>query len=351
MAIVLLLVGVVVLVVGAETLVRGASRLALLLGVSPLVIGLTIVAGGTSAPELAVSATAAAGGSGDLAVGNVIGSNILNVLLILGLSAVVAPLAVAKRLVRLDVPVMVVVSIGVWALAANGQVGRIEGMVLLGLLVVYTVVVVRQGRAEDSDPEADERKPTRRSVARDVLLVVVGLALLVLGSNLMVDGATSIARSVGVSELTIGLTVVALGTSLPELATSVIASVRGARDLAVGNVVGSNLFNLMAVLGVSAVVAPDGLPVTDEVLRFDFPIVVATAVACLPIFFTGHRIDRWEGGLFLAYYVAYVVYVVAAAVAASPVDDFVGAALWFVTPITAVTLGVLALREIRGARP
>ncbi len=342
-----LAVGLALLVVGAELLVRGASRFAALFRVPPLVIGLTVVAAGTSAPELAVSAVAAAGGRGDLAVGNVLGSNILNVLLILGVSALIAPLRVGRQLVRLDVPVMVAVSVGVWALSMNGTVGPAEGLLLVALLVAYTVVLVRKGRSEAPGPAEAPGRRRWVSAAVQGLLILVGLALLVAGSTLMVDGATAIARRLGVGELTIGLTIVALGTSLPELATSVLASIRGERDLAVGNIVGSNLFNLTAVLGVAAIAAPGGLPIGEEVLRFDFPIVIAAAVACLPIFFTGHRIDRWEGALFLTYYGAYAAYVVAAAVGSSTVDEMVAAALWFVVPLSVLTLGVFALREIR----
>jgi cation:H+ antiporter len=354
MPLLLLAAGLVLLIAGAEMLVRGASRIAAVFGVPPLVIGLTIVAMGTSAPEMAVSAVAAAGDRGDLAIGNVLGSNILNVLLILGLSAVIAPLNVARQLVRLDVPVVVALSIGVWALASNGTVGAAEGVLLIVGLVAYTAFLVRKGRADAAaslqppgDTSAPAGRPTWQVGLLNGALITAGLGLLVVGSDLMVDGATEIALRLGVNELTIGLTVVALGTSLPELATSVLATIRGERDLAVGNVVGSNLFNLTGVLGVAAVAAPGGLPIGEEVLRFDFPIVIASAVACLPIFFTGHRIDRWEGALFLAYYVAYTAYVVAAAIGNSPIDELVTGMLWFVVPLTVLTLGVLGFREMR----
>lgn len=347
MPIISLVAGLVLLVVGAELLVRGASRVAALMGVPPLVIGLTIVAAGTSTPELAVSAVAAAGGRGDLAVGNALGSNILNVLLILGVAAVIAPLTVAKQLVRLDVPVMVVASAGVWALAMDGRIGMTEGLLLLLLLAAYTAILIRKGRSEPQGVPPGSRWPKWAVGLVSGLLILAGLGLLVTGSNLMVDGATLIARRLGVAELTIGLTVVAFGTSLPELATSILASLRGERDLAVGNVVGSNIFNLTAVLGVAAVAAPGGLLVGAEILRFDFPIVIVAAVACLPIFFTGHRIDRWEGVLFLLYYGAYVAYVVAASIRSSPVDEMIGAALWFVVPLTVLTLLIFALREMR----
>jgi len=345
--------GGLLLVAGAEALVRGASRLAAALGVSPLVIGLTVVAFGTSAPELAVSVSSSFAGQTDIAVGNVVGSNIFNVLLILGLAALVTPLVVAQQLVRLDVPVMIGVSVLLGALAADGQVSRFEGTLLFAGLVAYTAFGIRMSRAETAavraeyaaELEAGSERPV--GVVLNTFLVAVGLGTLVLGSRWFVTAAVAVAQSLGVSELVIGLTIVAAGTSLPEVATSVMASLRGERDIAVGNVVGSNLFNILGVLGLSAVVAPDGLAVAPAVSRFDLPVMVAVAVACLPIFLTGHRIARWEGGLFLAYYVAYVTYLVLGATQ----HDALPAVSWvmgvFVLPLTAVTLAVLAGRAVR----
>lgn len=354
----LFVLGIVLLVAGAEVLVRGASRLAALLGVSPLVIGLTVVAFGTSTPELAVTVQSSLSGQAgaDIALGNVVGSNIFNVLLILGLSALVAPLVVAQRLVQVEVPLMIVVSVAVLVLAANGSLGRWEGLLLFGGVVVYTAVAIRSGRREArSGREEGESSPAspssrRWAVAGSLVLASTGLAMLVLGSRWLVTGALAMARALGVGELVVGLTIVAAGTSLPELATSVVASVRGERDIAVGNVVGSNLFNLLAVLGVAALVAPGGVAVAPAAVRFDIPVMIAVAVACLPIFFTGHAIARWEGALFLALYGAYTAFLILAASHHRALGPFSAAMMLFVAPLVLVTLGVSCARELRARR-
>jgi cation:H+ antiporter len=354
MTILLFVLGLVLLVVGAEALVRGASRLALAFGISPLVIGLTVVAFGTSAPELAVSVTSSLTGSADVAVGNVVGSNIFNVLFILGVSALIVPLAVAQQLVRLDVPLMIAVSLLVALFARGGQVGRIEGSLLFLGIVVYTVFLIRQSRREGKPVAGEYAEAFGEGAPKakwqwvlDVALVAVGLALLVLGARWLVNGAVAFARVLGVSELIIGLTIVAAGTSLPEVATSIVAAIRGERDIAVGNVVGSNIFNILSVLGLSAALSPAGLTVSASALRFDIPVMIAVAVACLPIFLTGHVIARWEGALFLGYYVAYVGYLILAATGNELLGPFRVAMLAFVLPLTAITLGVVLVRALR----
>ena len=355
-ALIPLVIGVVLLTLGAESLVRGASSLARAVGISPLVVGLTVVAYGTSAPELAVSVQARLAGQGDIAVGNVIGSNIFNVLLILGLSALITPLVVAQQLVRREVPLMVGVSVALVLMVLDGVLGQLEGLLLAAGAVGYTVFTVRESRRESRAVREEYEKkyggngPARAVPARLVLqvaLLIVGLAMLVTGANQLVQGAVTIARTLGVSELVIGLTIVAAGTSLPEVATSVMAAIRGERDIAVGNVVGSNIFNILLILGVSGALAPRGLGVDPTVLAFDLPVMVAVAVACLPIFFTGHLIDRWEGALFLAYYAAYVTYIVLGAARSDALAPFGTAILWFVLPLTMVTLLLLAAREWR----
>ena len=309
--------GLVLLILGAEALVRGASRLAAAAGISSLVIGLTVVAFGTSAPELAVSAKAALSGQASVALGNVIGSNTFNVLAILGLSATIVPLAVSSQLVRFDVPVMVGVSLLAWLLASDQVIGRTDGVILLVAFVVYTgtlLYIGKQSKSVESDDTPNATPAPQGSKVVAALLVLVGLGLLVLGSRLFVDAAVTIAVAMGVSELVVGLTIVAAGTSLPEVVTSVVASLRGERDIAVGNVVGSNIFNLLCVLSAAGLLAPAGMEVSPEVLRFDFPVMVVTAAICLPIFFTRFTVDRWEGILLLGLYVAYVSYLVYAAV-------------------------------------
>ncbi|MEW6338811.1 MAG: calcium/sodium antiporter [Acidobacteriota bacterium] len=351
MTLVLFVLGLGLLIAGAEALVRGSSGLAGRFGIPPLVIGLTVVAFGTSSPEMTVSVLSALGGKADLALGNVVGSNVLNVLFILGLSALITPLVVARQLVILDVPVMIAVSLAVWGMAADGRISRLEGALLFAGALGYTAFLVRMARRERSGsvPGAEPEVP-RDPLALQAVLVVAGLGLLVLGSRWLVDGAVAFARSFGLSELVIGLTIVAAGTSLPEVASSVVAALRGQRDIAVGNVVGSNLFNLLMVLGASALVAPGGVGVSDAALRFDLPVMVAVAAACLPIFFTGHLIARWEGGLFLFYYLAYTGFLVLDAQGHTAASGLGRIVLLYVLPITALTLVVLGARALRAAR-
>jgi cation:H+ antiporter len=346
-----LIAGLLLLVAGAEVLVRGAAKLAAQFGIPPLIIGLTVVAFGTSAPETAVSVQAAVNGSGDLAIGNVIGSNIANVLLVLGLTALVAPLIVSRQLIRLDVPIMIGASLVVYALAWDGRLSRLDGALLFAGILVYTsflIISSRKAPVVDNDEFSKEfglqQAPKPYAWLADVGLIVVGLVLLVGGAQLLVEGAVSLARALGLSELIIGLTVIAIGTSLPELATSILAAFKGERDIAVGNIVGSNIFNLLLVLGLASLVAPLPISVSPNALAFDFPVMIAVAVACLPIFFAGYRINRWEGLLFVAYYGAYLLYLALFATGRAFAQTFGDAMLWYVLPLTAVTLLVIAGR-------
>ncbi|MDY0022918.1 calcium/sodium antiporter [Arenimonas caeni] len=352
MTLLLFLAGLALLILGAELMVRGASRLSLSLGIAPLVVGLTVVSFGTSAPELAISVKSALGGQADLALGNVVGSNIFNVLFILGLSALVAPLVVDRQLVRQDVPILIAASLLVGGMAFDRDISRGDGAVLVLLLVAYTGLLYWSSRraapAELEDPlvvGADSPWLSRLWV--QLLLIVAGLALLVLGSRWLVAAAIDMATALGVSPLVIGLTIVSAGTSLPEVATSVVAAARGEREIAVGNVIGSCIFNLLAVLGISALVAPQGLGVPGALLAFDLPVMFAVAVACLPVLFTGHRIGRAEGALFLAYYVFYVTYLVLFARDHAALDEFSLVMSVVVIPLTVFTLVVVAWRELR----
>lgn len=343
--------GLVALLVGAEALVRGASRLALATGLSPLVIGLTVVGFGTSAPELAVSLDAARRGAADIAVGNIVGSNITNVLLILGLSALIAPLVVQRQLIRIDVPVMIACSVAVMLLALDGAISRIEGGILAALAVGYLLMQVRLGRVEPVEADSPAAVPKgARAWLVNVALVLGGLVLLVAGARWLVEAAVAIAQALGMSELVIGLTVIAVGTSMPEIATSVIAALRGERDLAVGNVIGSNVLNLLAVLGLTAVFSSTGVPVGPAAVNFDLPVMTAVAVACLPIFFTGHCIHRWEGGVFLGYYAAYTAYLLLDAAGHDALPAYSRVMAYFVLPLTALTLAVVLARALRERR-
>lgn len=358
MTVLLFIGGLAALVAGAALLVRGASLLALRLGLSPLVVGLTVVAFGTSAPEMAVSTGAVLSGQGGLAVGNAVGSNTFNVLFILGLAALITPLAVHRQVIRQEAPIMIGAAVLLIVLGLDGELGLVDALLLLALLMAYTVFLVRQSRAEPAasgpDEFAEELRPAASgrwdaTLPAQVGLILVGLALLVLGSEGLVRAAVSFARALGLSEVIIGLTIVAAGTSLPEVAASVMASLKGERDIAVGNVVGSCIFNIFGVVGLSALVASLGggtaLPLPPDVARFDLWVMLAALVACLPVFLTSREIARWEGGLFLAYYVAYTAYLVLAAQRHDGAQAFGDAMLGFVVPLTIVTLGVAMLRR------
>lgn len=342
--------GLTLLIVGAELLVRGSARIAIAFGLSPLVIGLTIVAFATSSPELAVSAVSALGGQADIALGNVIGSTIANILLILGLSALVVPLVVRSQLVRFDVPVMIGAAVVVFLLGLDGVLGTLDAVLLTTGVIAYVVYLIRSSRAESADVVAEfdaEYGDGPRTLGRDALAVVAGIGMLVVGSRLLLGAAVTVAEALGISELVIGLTLIAVGTSLPEIATSILAVARGQRDIAVGNAVGSNVFNLLAVLGVTGIVAPGGIPVARGALDFDIPVMIAVTVACLPIFFTGHLIARWEGALFLGYYVAYTTYLLLDAAGHDALAPFSTIMLWFVVPLTVVTLVGTVISALR----
>lgn len=345
------LLGLGALTLGAEAMVRGAARLALTLGISPLVVGLTIIAFGTSAPEMAVSAGAALGGNGDLAIGNVVGSNIANVLLILGLSAIIVPLLVAEQIIRQEIPIMIGAGVLLVVQAMDGRLSSLEGGLLFLLVIVYTSYLIIQSRratqatldefAEEM-PDSGSRWDAHWSV--QVALVAGGIGLLVLGADWLVDAAVAVAREFGVSDLVIGLTIVAVGTSAPEIATSLVAALRGEREIAVGNVVGSNIFNIFACLGLAALLGDGGIAVSETVRRFDLWVMLAVMFACLPITVSGRKIARWEGFVFIAYYVAYTAYLVLAALRHESLQAFSDVMLGYVVPLTVITLIVSFLR-------
>jgi cation:H+ antiporter len=336
--------GLLLLLLGAEFLVRGSSSLARRLGMSPLLIGLTIVALGTSAPEIGISVMAALNGQGDLAVGNVVGSNIFNVLVILGISALVTPLIVSRQLIRFEIPVVIVASLLVLWMGQDGALGPIEGVILLSGLCVYLLVTIRSARKAPAG-EPISTPPASGNPIMDVSLVIVGVLTLMFGSKYLVDGASELARSFGLSELIIGLTIVAGGTSVPEVATSVLAVIRGERDLAVGNAIGSCLFNLLAVLGIASIVSPEPIGIPAAALAVDLPIMVATAIICLPLAFTHGRIDRWEGALLTGYYVAYTTWIVLNAQGHDAATSLSTVVLRYILPLTALALIVSLYRS------
>lgn len=351
--ILLVTAGLILLILGGEALVRGASTLASKAGISPLVIGLVVVSAATSAPEFAVTVGAVLNGEPDLAVGNVVGSNIVNVLFILGASALVAPLIIKRQLVRFDIPFMLVLSVVVLLLSLDGNVGLLDGLLLFMALAAHTVASIVLGRREKNATESLPLNSKPVSLWLALILLAVGIGLLVLGAQSLVAGAVSIATNLGVSSLVIGLTVVAVGTSLPELATSIVAIRKGETDMAVGNIVGSNIFNIGMVLGLPAMLFGSGIPVAQSVIAIDMPLMIAAAVALLPMAFTGLVLARWEGLLFVSMYVAYTLYLVLASTEHDAASGFTLVMLWFVLPLIAATLIAITAFEIgllRGKR-
>ncbi|ACL24503.1 calcium/sodium antiporter [Chloroflexus aggregans] len=344
MTVILFLVGVVLLVFGADLLVRGAASLAASMGVSSLIIGLTVVAVGTSSPEIAVSLQAAFQGQGAITLGNIVGSNIANVMLILGVAAMFGPLPVDRQIFRRDLPVMIGASLLTLLLAFDRELSRVDGVIMLLGLLGYIWAIWPREETQQTSVSHHHHQQHWRGVVLQLAMVVGGLALLVLGANWLVDGAVAFASWFGVSELIIGLTIVAVGTSLPEIATSVIAGLRGERDIAVGNVIGSNILNLLLVLALTIVLSPQPIAVPVETVQLDLPVMVGAALVCLPIFFTRRMVSQREGSLLLVYYLSYTLYLI---LSASQNDELplyntvVGLVL---VPLTVVLLVVRALR-------
>ncbi|MGB2754968.1 MAG: calcium/sodium antiporter [Phycisphaerae bacterium] len=301
----LIVVSVGVLYAGAELLVRGAGRLAIAMRIRPLVVGLTVVAFATSAPELVVGLTATLRNVSDIAVGNIIGANIANVGLIIGLSALIRPLRVHKHLWRKEVPATILVQVLLWAFCLNGTLGRWEGLALVAVLVAFLAWMIRTAKDREATPLPDEiqGKPRR---ALNVVQVVAGVALLVAGGNLLVHAAVGVAEAAGLSRLAIGLTIVAMGTTVPELATSVVAARRGEGDIAVGNAVGSVFFNTACILGLASAIRP--ITISWDVYWVKLPVMIVLVLALVPFMRSGFRVARWEGAVLLACYIAFVVY-------------------------------------------
>lgn len=342
---------------GAEFLVRGASRLAAFLGISPLIIGLTVVAFGTSSSELATSLQSSLRGKVDLALGNVIGSNIFNILFILGLSAIITPLTVSRQLIKLDVPLMILISFVTLLFGLNENISQIEGLILFLGIIIYIFFLMRMAQKERKKKEDEFGKEYeyhgKKSLTRwlnNSGLIIGGLFMLIYGSNLLVEGSVKFAQILGISELVIGLTVVAGGTSLPEVATSVIASFKEEREIAVGNLVGSNIFNILAVLGLTALINPSGIVVAHAALTFDIPVMLAVAFACLPIFISGGKISRWEGFLFFAYYLLYTLYMILKSTNHDRLPFFSFMFWLFVAPLTILTLIIVLIFSLQKSR-
>ncbi|GIU51845.1 MULTISPECIES: calcium/sodium antiporter [Shewanella] len=296
--------GFLILTIGAEALVRGASQIALKLGLTPLIIGLTIVAFGTSAPELAVSVKSAMAGNSGIALGNVIGSNIANIGLILGITALIRPIKIESQMVRRDIPIMIAASVLFWSLLLDGGLSIWNGMLLTTLLVGYLSFSYITA---DKQSNEDGLAVNTQSNWLSVVLIIIGISMLVGGGILFVDGAVAMAKSFGISEVIIGLTIVAIGTSMPELVTSIVAAMKGESDIAIGNVIGSNLFNILGILGVTALIHPI---LDSEISSIDWFTMIALAMVLLPFAYTGLRIGRREASFLVLSYLGYIGYLV-----------------------------------------
>lgn len=312
MSLILIVVGGVLLYLGAESLVRGSAAIALKFGISPLVIGLTVVAYGTSTPELIVSIQAALSNHGDIAVGNVIGSNIFNIAMILGLCALIRPLAAPQQLIKIDAPIMLLVGFAGLFIIYNHLISRLEGLILVAGLIAYTGFNFWYARRHASESQKDNQIPAKinnggllKYYGFDTFLIILGLGLLVLGSNFFVEGSVQLARLLGISEAVIGLTIVAAGTSLPELATSVVAAAKKQADIAIGNIVGSNIYNILAILGISASLKPIHAP---NISAVDLYTMLGLSLMLCCIIFISKGIKRWQGGLFVLLYLIYLYY-------------------------------------------
>jgi len=355
MTVFMMLLGLAALFFGAELLVRGASRFGAAIGISPLVVGLTIVAFGTSSPEMAVSVKAALTNHPDLIIGTNLGSSIFNILFVLGLCALISPLEVSQQLIWYEVPIMIGAQLLLLILSLDGRINRIDGFILFSGIIAYTIFAIYKGRKEtkaiktEYDTAFKPKMPEQKAlfIGKQLAFVVTGLFFCILGANLLLDSAVILARAFGVSELVIGMTLVAAGTSFPEVATSVVATIRGQRDIAIGNVVGSTIFNILGIIGVAGLVAPGGIAIAPSVTQFELPIAIAASVACLPIFFTGHKIGRFEGLLFLGYYIAYISYLVMSAQSHEFLPMFRQVMIWFVEPLTLVTILIFLYRARR----
>lgn len=304
--------GLVALVVGAELVVREGSALAARLGVHPIVVGMTVVSLGTSLPELAIGLNAAQQGNGGLAIGNIVGTNLVNILLILGLSALLRPIVFDRRTLRFDLPVMTGAALLLLLVAADGSLSTADGLWLSGYGGIYLGAVLVAAFRRSQDRDATPRGGNAQRTPARVILLLAGLVSIIIGSELLVDGAVDIARGLGVSDAFIGLTIVAIGTSAPELVTTIVSTLRGDRSIALGNLIGSSVFNIALILGPTVIIAPGLVPVPDDVLAVDLLLLVATTLICIPFFRTRRQLSRVEGGLFVGAYVVYLVWLIAA---------------------------------------
>tara|TARA_R110000868_G_scaffold383578_2_gene650594 strand:- start:10189 stop:11274 length:1086 start_codon:yes stop_codon:yes gene_type:complete len=344
MTVLLFIGGLVSLIGGAELFLKAVDHFGLKWGVSPVIMGLTVVAFATGAPELAISIKAASSGSADLVLGNIIGSNIANILLILGITSLIAPINITRRIIRIDVPIVIGASLLLFILAFDGVLSSFDGIILISGLVAYSIFTyfqIRKGKEDETDvfefaESVDDLAKGSFFYIKNISFLLVGLALIVLGSNWMVDSAVTIARLFGLSELVIGLTIISIGTSLPEVATSLSAARKGNADIAVANVMGSNLYNILLTLGLTLIIAPNFLDVSQKAIDFDLPFMLAVSIVCIPIFVAGFNLTRMDGFLFLFYYFSYLVYLTFDAIESSFIQQIESIFIWVVIPATII---------------
>ena len=342
MTVILFIAGLALLIGGADLFLKAVDHFGLKWGVSPLIMGLTVVAFATGAPELAISLQAAANGSADLVLGNIIGSNIANILLILGVAGLIKPLFITRRIIRVDVPIVIAASILLYVLSLDGILTKLDGVLLLGALSAYSVFMffqIKRHREEEVFEYEEDKEELGKGLffyTKNVTFLVAGLALIVVGSDWMVDGAVEIARVLGLSELVIGLTIVSIGTSLPEIATSISSAIKNKTEIAVANVMGSNLYNILLTVGLTLVIAPNVLKVSDAAVELDMPFMIAVSMACLPIFYSGFTLSKIDSILYLFYYMAYLGYLVLDATHNPLLPAFGHIMIWFVVPITLI---------------
>lgn len=343
--IVLFIAGLLALIAGAELFLKAVDHFGLKWGISPLIMGLTVVAFATGAPELAISIKAAASGSADLVLGNIVGSNIANILLILGITSLIAPINITRRIIKVDVPIVIAVSVLLFILAFDGKLTTLDGVILLAgffAYSAYTYIHIQRSKEDETEQifeyekSIDELAKGSWFYIKNGGMLLIGLAFIVAGSNWMVDSAVTIATVLGLSELVIGLTIVSIGTSLPEVATSLSAARKGNADIAVANVLGSNLYNVLLTLGLTLIIAPNVLDVSMDAINLDIPFMIAVSIACIPIFVAGFNLTRADGAIFLFYYLSYLAYLVLNAVSSSFVPMIQLTMVWVVVPATVV---------------
>lgn len=346
MVFIVFVIGLVALVYGADLFLKGVDAFGIKWRISPVIMGLTVVAFATGAPELAISIKAAANGSADLVLGNIIGSNIANILLIIGIGSVMKAIAITPRILKVDLPIVLFVSLVLYWISSDGSLSKLDGVILISMLIAYSIFTffqIKKSRAEhkivdlyEPNINPDNLDDGLKFYAINLGWLAIGLVMIVMGSDWMVDSAIEIATLFGISELIIGLTIVSIGTSLPEVATSIAIIRKGNPESAIGNVLGSNLYNVLLTLGITILITPQVLQVSSIAINFDLPIMVGVIILCFPIFITGMKITRSEGVVFLLYYASYLTILTLDAISSPYSESFDFAMIWIVIPATAL---------------